>query len=104
MYKQFRTLMFILNPSYVESKPKNLSKESRVSLHIDLQYIQGSGQSLLKLPVCGTTVPPCGHRAFSSRGRCLATLTTKRHILKRRKAMAGKAGCSQGSKKYRKGD
>lgn len=47
MYKQFRTLMFILNPSYVESKPKNLSKESRVSLHIDLQYIQARALSSL---------------------------------------------------------
>ena len=36
MHKQYRTLMFILNPSYVESKPKNLSKESKVSLCIDL--------------------------------------------------------------------
>lgn len=65
----------------------------------NLQYIQDSGQLLLKLPVFRTTAPPHGHRAFSSRGRCLATLTTKRHILKRRKAMAGRAGCSQGTKR-----
>ena len=69
----------------------------------NLQYIQGSGQLLLKLPVFRTMAPPHlhpshGHRDFSSRGRCLATLTTKTHILKSRKAMAGRAGCFQGTK------
>lgn len=45
------------------------------------QYVQGSGKFVLKLPGIRVTAPPHlhpfhGHRAFSSRGRCLATSAT----------------------------
>ena len=60
----------------------------RISLDLGLgwyrsnrQYVQGSGKLVLKLPGIRFTAPPHlhpfhGHRAFSSRGRCLATSAT----------------------------
>ena len=81
----------------------------RISLDLSLcwyrcnrQYVQGSGKLVLKLPGFRATAPPHlhpfhGHGAFSPRGRCLAT-SAKRHILKRRKAIVGGAGCSWGSR------
>ena len=60
----------------------------RISLDLGLgwyrsnrQYAQGSGKLVLKLPGIRFTAPPhlhpfYGHGAFSSRGRCLATLAT----------------------------
>lgn len=49
-----------------------------------MEGVQGSGKLVLELPRFRYTAhpqlhPSHGHRAFSSKGRCLATLATKIH-------------------------